>query len=116
MAFIMSLFSNAEMMGAASGAASSSASVCAADHIADPNESVPCTEASAPSVGVLSEPALPQVVEVIASLVSDIGLNLNPCSQCPYQGMCDSDECAMKCFSLDMNHAPTARGWRRFGL
>lgn len=94
MAFIMSLFSDAEMTGAASGAANSSASVCAADHVAVPNESAPCAEAE----GCLGSSML------------------NPCPQCPYQGLCDSDECAMKCFPLDMNHAPTSRGWRNFGL
>ena len=94
MAFIMSLFSNAEMMGAASGAAGSSASVCTADHIADPYESAPCADA----------------VECLGSS------RLNPCTQCRYRGLCDSDECAMKCFSLDMKHAPTTQGWKRFGL
>lgn len=94
MAFIMSLFSNAEMMGAASGAAGSSASVCTADHIADPNESAPCADA----------------VDCLGSS------RLNPCTQCRYRGLCDSDECAMKCFSLDMNHAPNKWGWEEFGL
>lgn len=94
MAFIMSLFSNAEMMGAASGAAGSSANVCTADHIADPNESVPCADA----------------VDCLGSSM------LNPCSQCRYRGLCDSDECAMKCFSLDMNEAPSWWGWEEFGL
>lgn len=94
MAFIMSLFSNAEMMGAASDAASSSVSVCAADSVAVPNESAPCAEAG----------------DYPGSSM------LNPCSQCPYQSLCDSDECGMKCYPLDMNHAPTARGWRNFGL
>lgn len=94
MAFIMSLFSDAEMMGAASGAAGSSANVCTANHIAVPNESAPCADA----------------VDYFESS------RLNPCTQCRYRGLCDDDECAMKCFSLDMNHAPTARGWRRFGL
>lgn len=94
MAFIMSLFSNAEMMGAASGAAGSSASVHADDHIADPNESAPCADA----------------VDCLGSS------RLNPCTQCRYRGLCDSDECAMKCFSLDMNQAPSDWGWDEFGL
>lgn len=83
MAFIMSLFSDAEMMGAASGAAGSSAS-----------ESAPCADA----------------VDCLGSS------RLNPCTQCRYRGLCDSDECAMKCFSLDMNHAPNKWGWEEFGL
>lgn len=94
MAFIVSLFSDAEMMGATSSAASSSASVCAADSVAVPNESAPRAEAG----------------DYPGSSM------LNPCSQCPYRGLCDSDECAMKCYPLDMNHRPTERGWRRFGL
>lgn len=94
MAFIMSLFSDAEMIGAASGAASSSASVCVADPAAVPNESVPCADA----------------VDCLGSSM------LNPCSQCRFRGLCDSDECAMKCFSLDMNEAPNWWGWEEFGL
>lgn len=30
----------------------------------------------------------------------------NPCSKCRYSGLCDSDECAMKGFSLDSKKAP----------
>lgn len=94
MAFIMSLFSDAEMMGAASVAADSSANVCAADMVAVTNESAPRADA----------------VDCLGSSV------LNPCTQCRYRGLCDSDECAMKCFPLDMNHAPTVWGWEEFGL
>ena len=116
MAFIMSLFSDAEMMGVASGAAGSSANVCAANMVAVPNVSAPRAEASAPSACVLSEPAPPQFVEVIARLGSDSGYNLNPCLKCHYRYLCDDDDCAMKCYPVDMNHAPTAWGWEEFGL
>lgn len=116
MAFYVSLFSDAEMTGAASSAARSSASVCAADMVAVPNESVPRAEAQAPSVHVLSEPALPQVVEVVARLGSDWGNLLNPCVQCRYRDLCDDDYCAMLCHPVDMSHAPSARGWRRYGI
>ena len=105
MAFVLSLFSESEMMGAASGAAPSV-----------PNVSAPRAEASAPSGRVLSEPAPPQVVEVAARLGSEWGRMLNPCVQCRYRDLCDDDDCAMLRFPLDMRHAPTERGWRNYGL
>lgn len=116
MAFIMSLFSDAEMRGAASSAADSSANVCAADMVAVPYESAPRAEAPAQSACVLSEPAPPQIVEVIARLGAEAGCNLNPCVGCSYRYLCDDDDCAMKCYPLDMNHAPTNWGWEEFGL
>ena len=116
MAFIMSLFSDAEMMGAASRAANSSASVCAADAVAVPNVSVPRTEAQTPSAHVLSEPAPPQSVEVVERLGSDWGYVLNPCVQCRYHYLCDDDYCAMLCHPVDMSHAPSARGWSNYGI
>lgn len=27
-----------------------------------------------------------------------------PCKSCPLQGLCDDDDCAMKCFHLDSSH------------
>lgn len=105
MASILSLFSNAEMMGAASVAAP-----------AVPNVSAPRAEASSPSGGFLSEPAPPQVVGVVARLGSEWGHLLNPCVQCRYRDLCDDDYCAMLLHPIDMPHAPTARGWRRYGL
>lgn len=105
MASILSLFSDAEMMGAASIIAP-----------AVPNVSARCAEASAPSGSVLSEPDPPQVVEVSARLGSEWGYMLNPCVQCRYRDLCDDDDCAMLRFSIDMRHAPTERGWRNYGL
>ena len=105
MAFIMSLFSDAEMMGAASAAAP-----------AVPMVSAPRAEASAPSGRVLSEPAPPQVGEVAARLGSDWGYMLNPCVQCRYRYLCDDDYCAMLIHPIDMPHAPKARGWHNYGL
>ena len=105
MAFILSLFCESEMMGAASAAAP-----------AVPKESAPRAEASAPSGRVLSEPAPPQLVEVAARLGSDWGYMLNPCVQCRYRDLCDDDDCAMLRFSIDMRHAPTERGWRNYGF
>lgn len=29
---------------------------------------------------------------------------LSPCKSCPLQGLCDVDDCAMKCFKLDTNN------------
>lgn len=105
MAFILSLFSDAEMMGAASVAAP-----------AVPNESARRAEAPAPAVGVLSEPAPPQVAEVVARLGADWGSILNPCAQCRYGGICDDDYCAMLLHPIDMPREPRARGWRNYGL
>lgn len=105
MATILSLFSESEMMGAASAAAPSV-----------PNVSAPRAEASAPSGRVLSEPAPPQVVEVVARLGSEWGRMLNPCVQCRYRGLCNDGECAMLIHPIDMPHAPTERGWRNYGL
>lgn len=116
MAFVMSLFSDAEVINVVLGDASSSANVCVTDMVTDPNGSVPRTEAQTQSFRVLSEPAPPQVVEVIACLGSEWENHLDPCVQCRYRGLCDSDDCAMKCYRLDMNHAPTAREWKRFGV
>lgn len=33
----------------------------------------------------------------------------NPCIMCRYSGMCDSDECAMHNFDLDVNVSPINR-------
>lgn len=105
MAFILSLFSESEMTGAASSVA-----------VAVPNQSAPRAEAPAPSGCVLSEPAPPQVGEVAARLGSDWGYMLNPCVQCRYRDLCNDDECAMLIHPIDMPHAPTKRGWRNYGL
>lgn len=116
MANVLSLFSDAEMMGVVPGAADSSASVCVTDMVAGPNGSVPRTETQVQSFRVLSELAPPQVVEVVARFGSEWGNLLDPCVKCRYRGLCDSEECAMKCYPLDMNHAPKDRGWKRFGI
>lgn len=37
---------------------------------------------------------------------ADLGFMLDmfdPCLSCPYNGLCDSDECAVKCFRLDVS-------------
>lgn len=116
MAFIISLFSDAEMIGMASGAASSSASVCAADSAVDPKVSVPRTEAQSSFIDEWCEGFHPNTIEERERLGADFGYVLNPCVHCRYRGLCDDDDCAMKIRPIDMNHAPTARGWRNFGL
>lgn len=105
MAMLLSLFSESEMI-----------SECPVSRSVQSSVSSFQSEAVAPSVSVLSEPAPPQVVEVVARLGSDWGSVLNPCVQCRYYGLCDDNECAMKCYSLDMSHAPSVRGWHRFGF
>lgn len=105
MAIVLSLFDDSEMMGAATVAAP-----------ADPKVSARRAEASAPSGGILSEPAPPQVVEQAARLGKDWGYMLNPCVQCRYRDLCNDDDCAMLISPIDMSHAPTARGWRNYGL
>lgn len=105
MATVLSLFSESEMISA-----------CAADRSVPSSVSSFQSEASAPSVSVLSEPAPPQVVEVVARLGASRAQIFDPCVQCRYCGLCDGDDCAMKGFRLDMDHAPSARGWRRYGL
>lgn len=31
---------------------------------------------------------------------------LNPCKGCPFRGLCDSDDCAMKLYDIDQPEAP----------
>ena len=38
--------------------------------------------------------------------IADAVTNYDPCRKCRYSGLCDSDECAMKGFSLDSKKAP----------
>lgn len=105
MASVLSLFSESEMISA-----------CAADRSVQSVKSSFQSEASAPSVSVLSEPAPPQVVEVIARLGASRAQIFDPCVRCRYFGLCDSDECAMLIDPIDMPHAPTANGWRHYGF
>lgn len=116
MAFILSLFSDAEMSGRADvSLASASVNVRPAVS-AVPNESAPRAEAVAPSGSVLSEPAPPQVVEVAHRLGSDWGYLLNPCVQCRYRDLCDDDYCGMLRHPIDMDNKPTRRGWLNYGI
>lgn len=36
----------------------------------------------------------------------------NPCSKCKYNGLCDSDECAMKGFKLDSKVPAKGYSWK----
>lgn len=38
--------------------------------------------------------------------IADVVVNHDPCCKCRYSGLCDSNECAMKGFSLDSKKAP----------
>lgn len=38
--------------------------------------------------------------------IEDAVVDYDPCRKCRYAGLCDSDNCAMKCFSLDSKKAP----------
>lgn len=116
MAFIMSLFSDAEMIGAASGAAGSSASVCTVGMVADLNVSAPRAEAPSSFIDEWSEGFHPNSIEERERLGSEYGYVLNPCVYCQYRGLCDDDDCAMKIGPIDMKCAPSSRGWRKFGL
>ena len=116
MAFIMSLFSDAEMIGMVSGVPNSSASVCAADLAAGSCESAPRAEAPASFIDEWCEGFHPNSVEERERLGADYYYVVNPCVHCQYHYLCDGDDCAMKIGPIDMNHAPTARGWRNFGM
>ena len=39
-------------------------------------------------------------------------VDYNPCSKCRYNGLCDSDECAMKGFALNSKVPPKGRSWK----
>ncbi len=43
--------------------------------------------------------------------IADAVVGRDPCSSCGYSGLCDSDECAMKCNRLDSRKAP--KGYSR---
>ena len=38
--------------------------------------------------------------------IADAVTNYDPCRKCRYSCLCDSDDCAMHCFSLDSKKAP----------
>lgn len=38
--------------------------------------------------------------------IADAVVNRDPCRKCRYYGLCDSDECVMKGFSLDSKKSP----------
>lgn len=44
--------------------------------------------------------------------IADVVVNHDPCSKCRYYGLCDSDECAMKGFSLDSKVAPKGYSYK----
>lgn len=50
-------------------------------------------------VEVLSESEYQEMVQRAG--IADAVANYDPCRKCRYNGLCDSDECAMKGFKLD---------------
>ena len=44
--------------------------------------------------------------------IEDEVVNYDPCRKCRYNGLCDSDECAMKGFRLDSKVAPKGFSYR----
>lgn len=105
MACILSLFSDAEMMGAGAPVAPGASSVSVP-------KQVPADELSSEWLhGFQTNP-----VEERERLSAPAGWCLNPCVHCEYRGLCADDYCAMIIGPLDMPHAPTPRGWKNFGL
>lgn len=116
MAFILSLFSDAEMMGAGSPAPA----VASGDAVPkqEPATNV-CAADSGSPVGLSEEWVhgfKTNPVEERERLKRPIMFGANPCLYCEYQGLCDDDYCAMLLGPIDMPHAPTRRGWKVYGL
>lgn len=116
MAFILSLFSDAEMMGAGSPAPAVASSVSVPKQV--PASKVCAADSS--DIGGLSSEWLhgfqTNPVEERERLGGFAGYCVNPCVHCEYRGLCDDDYCAMLIGPIDMPHAPTDRGWKNFGL
>lgn len=116
MAFILSLFSDAEMMGAGSPAPAIASGVSVPKQDTDADE---CTVGSSEPRGVIDEWVngfVTNPVEEKERLSKRPLHNYDPCLFCQYRGLCNDDDCAMIIGPIDMPHAPTRRGWRNFGL
>lgn len=116
MAFILSLFSDAEMTGAGSPAPAVATGESVSKQVPASNV---CAAGSCAAGGLSSEwlkglEANP--VEERERLGAPTRYGGNPCIGCVYQGLCDDDYCAMLLHPIDMRHAPTSRGWRNYGL
>lgn len=116
MAFILSLFSDAEMMGAGSPAPAIASSVSVPKQVPVSNG---CTVDRSSDDGLSSEwldGFQTNPVEERERVGVLQRFSINPCIDCEYRGLCDQDYCAMMFGPIDMPHAPTSRGWRNFGL
>lgn len=116
MAFILSLFSDAEMKGAGSPAPAIASGVSVPKQVP---VSDGCTVDRSSDDGLSSEwlhGFQTNPVEERERLCAPIGFGENPCVHCRYRGLCDDDYCAMLGGPIDMPNAPTRRGWRNFGL
>lgn len=54
-------------------------------------------------VEVLAESEFQEMVK--RADIADAVVDYNPCRKCKYNGLCDSDECAMKCYRLDSKNS-----------
>lgn len=55
-------------------------------------------------IEVLSEEKYLEMVK--RADIADAVVSYDPCPKCPYFGLCDEDECAMKGFRLDSKNPP----------
>ena len=44
--------------------------------------------------------------------VSEVVFDIDPCKGCRYQGLCDSDECALKLYRLDSRKSTKNKSWK----
>lgn len=61
-------------------------------------------------IGALSESEFREIAQ--RADIVDAVVDYNPCSKCRYNGLCDSDECAMKGFSLDSKVPAKGYSWK----
>lgn len=61
-------------------------------------------------IGALSEDEFQEMAQ--RADIVDAVVDYNPCSKCRYNGLCDSDECAMKGFSLDSKVPAKGYSWK----
>ncbi|MBR0341914.1 MAG: hypothetical protein IJH64_06665 [Oscillospiraceae bacterium] len=71
---------------------------------------------------LFSDVSLQEPIEVLAEDAfsemakrQDIGEEVfgkDPCKGCRYQGLCDSDECALKLYRLDSKNSTEYKSWK----
>lgn len=105
MAFILSLFSDAEMTGASTPAIPVASSVSVPKQ--DPADGLSSDWVQGFQTNPVEERERMGVLQ---------RFSYNPCIDCEYRGLCDEDYCAMMFGPIDMSCAPTRRGWENFEL